>query len=170
MKDLLNNLAQRIEQTKDRILTEEATKNAYIMPFLSQVLGYDVFNPLEVVPEFSAAQGVKEADKVDYAIFIDGKPAILVECKPCNAELSIENEGQLMRYFTATEAKFGILTNGIEYRIYSDLVEPNVLDKTPFLSFRLDGDLDKININELAKFKKENFDAAGVRRTAEMMK
>ena len=170
MKEALKTIASRIAQTKSLVLTEEATKNAYIMPFIQSVLGYDVFNPLEVVPEFSAAQGVKEPDKVDYALFIDGKPAILIECKPCNSQLNVANEGQLMRYFTATEAKFAILTNGVEYRFYTDLIDPNILDKTPFMSFKLDEDIDKVNITVLSKFKKEGFDPASIRKLAEMMK
>ncbi len=169
MKDALRNLAQRIAQTKALIQTEEATKNAYIMPFL-QALGYDVFNPLEIIPEFTADVGLKEGEKVDYAIMINGKPAVLIECKCCNNDLNVQNESQLLRYFHTTEAKFGLLTNGIVYQFYSDLVEPNKMDMTPFLVVNLGGDLAKINYAELEKFRKENFDMANIRKTAEMMK
>ena len=169
MKDALRNLANRIVQTKDLIQTEEATKNAYIMPFL-QALGYDVFNPLEIIPEYTADIGTKEGEKVDYAIMINGKPAVLIECKCCNNELNVQNEGQLLRYFHTTEAKFGLLTNGVVYQFYSDLVEPNKMDMTPFLVVNLAGDLSKINYTELEKFRKENFDMANIRKTAEMMK
>ncbi|MGL4805360.1 MAG: restriction endonuclease, partial [Bacteroidales bacterium] len=51
-KDSLKMLSERVYKMKDNILTEEATKNALIMPFI-QTLGYDVFNPLEVVPEYT---------------------------------------------------------------------------------------------------------------------
>lgn len=44
-KDTIKQLADRIEKLKDNIQTEEATKNAFIMPFIN-ALGYDVFNPL----------------------------------------------------------------------------------------------------------------------------
>jgi len=169
MKDAIRNLANRIEQTKSIIQTEEATKNAYIMPFL-QIMGYDVFNPLEVVPEFTADVGLKEGERVDYAIVFNGNPAMLIECKCCNSELNAANESQLLRYFHTTKAKFGILTNGIVYKFYSDLVEPNKMDLTPFLIVDLGGDLDKINYSELAKFKKEAFDAENIRKTAEILK
>lgn len=168
MKEFLAQLAERIEKTKGVILTEEATKNAYIMPFL-QLLGYDVFNPLEVVPEFTADVGIKEGEKVDYAIVLNGQPEILIECKMCDKELSAANESQLLRYFHASKAKFGILTNGIIYKFYTDLAEPNKMDLNAFLTINI-LEFDKINYTELNKFKKENFDADNIRRTAEMLK
>jgi len=169
MKEMLKKMAERISATKSAVLTEEATKNAYIMPFL-QIMGYDVFNPLEVVPEFTADIGLKEGEKVDYAIVLNGKPVILIECKSCQSDLCVENEGQLLRYFNVTQAKFGILTNGIEYKFYSDLAEPNKMDLVPFLTVDLGEDLEKINYTELVKFQKENFDAENIRRTAEILK
>lgn len=169
MKEAIKNLMERIEKTKSVVLTEEATKNAYIMPFL-QIMGYDVFNPLEVVPEFVADIGIKEGERVDYAIVLNGNPVMLIECKSCDNELKVETEGQLLRYFNVTKAKFGILTNGIQYKFYSDLAEPNKMDLTPFLTVDLSGDIEKINFSELSKFKKENFDAENIRRTAEILK
>lgn len=168
MKDAIKAFADRIEKTISLIQTEEATKNAYIMPFL-QLLGYDVFNPLEVVPEFTADVGSKVGEKVDYAIVLNGVPTILIECKSCINELKVENESQLLRYFHTTPAKFGILTNGIIYKFYTDLAEPNKMDLRPFLEFNL-LELDKINISELSKFKKESFDAENIRKTAELLK
>ncbi len=169
MKEEIKKLIERIEKTFSSIQTEEATKNAFIMPFL-QMLGYDVFNPLEVVPEFTADVGTKEGEKVDYAIVLNGRPAVLIECKYCGNALNVENESQLLRYFHTTDAKFGILTNGIVYKFFSDLAEPNKMDLTPFLTVDLSGGADKINFAELEKFKKENFDAENIRRNAEVLK
>lgn len=169
MKESIKRLADRIMSTKAVVLTEEATKNAFIMPFI-QMMGYDIFNPLEVIPEFTADVGIKEGEKVDYAIILDGKPVMLIECKCCQNELNIENESQLLRYFQATQSKFGILTNGIIYKFYSDLAEPNKMDLTPFLSIDLSGDLEKLNYTELEKFRKDNFDAENIRKTAEILK
>ncbi len=168
MKEAIKNLAERIEKTISVIQTEEATKNAYIMPFL-QLLGYDVFNPLEVVPEFTADVGSKNEEKVDYAIVLNGKPAILIECKMCANELNVNNESQLLRYFHTTAAKFAILTNGVTYKFYTDLVEPNKMDLNAFMTINL-RDYDKINYSELAKFHKEKFDADNIRKTADMLK
>lgn len=169
MKDELKQLAERIAQTREAIQTEEATKNAYIMPFL-QILGYDVFNPLEIVPEYAADVGSKENEKVDYAIVLNDRPVILIECKCCRTELNVSNESQLLRYYHTTPAKFGILTNGIVYKFFSDLVEPNKMDLTPFLTVDLGGDLEKIKYSELEKFRKEVFDAENIRKTAEILK
>lgn len=167
LKDQLKQIADRVIKLKDQIQTEEATKNAFIMPFL-QSLGYDVFNPLEVVPEFVADIGIKKGEKIDYAIFKEGKPTILVECKDWRQNLNL-HDGQLLRYFHVSKAKFGLLTNGIVYRFYSDLVEPNKMDEKPFLEFNITEIKDN-QIEELKKFHKANFDADSIVNTASEMK
>ena len=90
--DQLRVLATRISTTRALIQTEEATKNAMVMPLI-QILGYNVFDPLEVTPEIVADVGTKKGEKVDYAILRDGKPIILFECKKAGAELSINHAG-----------------------------------------------------------------------------
>ena len=166
LKDQLKLIADRTKH-KESIQTEEATKNAFVMPFL-QSLGYDVFNPLEVVPEFIADIGIKKGEKIDYAIFKDGHPTILIECKDWRQNLNV-HDGQLLRYFHVSKAKFGLLTNGIVYRFYSDLVAPNKMDEKPFLEFNIT-DIKDNQIEELKKFHKANFDAESIVNTASEMK
>jgi hypothetical protein len=132
----LKQLAERIKTSKEIILTEEATKHSFIMPFLS-ALGYDVFDPTVIVPEFTADIGTKKGEKVDYAILQDGKPIIVIEAKNHTEKLDNHNN-QLIRYFNVTDSKFAILTNGIEYRFFSDIEETNRMDKIPFLTVNLD--------------------------------
>lgn len=166
-KDQIKILGDRVTKLKDQISTEEATKNAFIMPFL-QSLGYDVFNPTEVVPEFISDIGLKKGEKIDYAIFMDGKPTILVECKHWSQNLSI-HDGQLLRYFHVSKAKFGLLTNGINYRFYSDLVDANKMDEKPFLEFNIHEIKDN-QVEELKKFHKSYFDADSIVNTASELK
>lgn len=166
-KDQIKQLAERTIKLKEQIQTEEATKNAFIMPFL-QILGYDVFNPLEVVPEFISDIGIKKGEKIDYAIFKDGKPTILIECKHWNQNLNI-HDGQLLRYFHVSKARFGLLTNGINYRFYSDLVEANKMDEKPFLEFNL-ADIRDNQIDELKKFHKSIFDIDSIINNASELK
>ena len=167
LKDHLKLIAERVIKLKDQIQTEEATKNAFVMPFL-QSLGYDVFNPLEVVPEYITDIGTKKGEKIDYAIFKDGKPTILVECKDWRQNLNL-HDGQLLRYFHVSKAKFGLLTNGIVYRFYSDLVEPNKMDEKPFMEFNITEIKDN-QIEELKKFHKQNFDAESIVNNASELK
>ncbi len=166
-KDQIKQLGERVLKLKDQIQTEEATKNAFIMPFI-QALGYDVFNPIEVVPEFISDIGLKKGEKIDYAIFKDGSPTILIECKHWNQNLDI-HDGQLLRYFHVSKAKFGLLTNGIVYRFYSDLVAPNKMDEKPFLDFSINEIKDN-QIEELKKFHKSVFDADSITNTASELK
>ncbi len=166
-KDQIKQIGDRVLKLKDQIQTEEATKNAFIMPFL-QTLGYDVFNPLEVVPEYITDIGTKKGEKIDYAIFKDGNPTILIECKHWAQNLNL-HDGQLLRYFHVSKAKFGLLTNGIVYRFYSDLVEANKMDEKPFLEFNIN-EIKENQIEELKKFHKTIFDAESITNTASELK
>ncbi|TCJ18633.1 restriction endonuclease [Flaviaesturariibacter flavus] len=166
-KDQIRALGERVAKMKDHISTEEATKNAFIMPFI-QVLGYDVFNPLELVPEFVADIGIKKGEKVDYAIIKDSAPIILIECKHWSSDLNPHNS-QLFRYFHTTKARFGILTNGIVYRFYTDLVETNKMDEKPFFEFRID-DMKDVQIEKLKEFHKSYFNLGSIINTASELK
>ena len=166
-KDQLKALSERVEKLLPQIQTEEATKNALIMPFI-QILGYDVFNPFEVSPEYTADLGLKKGEKVDYAIMKDGEPIILIECK-CHSEQLNPYNSQLFRYFHTTKAKFGMLTNGINYFFYTDLVEINKMDEVPFLEFNLTDLKDNV-IEELKKFSKSYFDLEKILNSASELK
>ncbi len=163
----LETLSERIKKTIQNIQTEEATKMSFIVPFF-QILEYDVYNPTEFIPEFTADIGVKKGEKVDYAIMLNDKPLILVEAKSCHEKLDRHAE-QLLRYFGCTESKFGILTNGIIYRFYTDLDDKNKMDTTPFLTIDM-LNLKESTINQLAKFKKSNFDVSAILNSAEELK
>lgn len=160
-------LSNRFERIKDNIKTEEATKTSLIMPLI-QTLGYDVFNPEEFVPEFIADVGIKKGEKIDYAIMDSGSPVILIEAKGVHEKLPKHNS-QLFRYFGTTKAKFAILTNGIEYRFYTDLEEPNKMDTKPFFIFNLLEFRDN-DIYEIAKFRKNVFNVENVLTTASELK
>ncbi|KDN22943.1 type I restriction endonuclease [Amycolatopsis rifamycinica] len=154
-------LALKIRKHKEGIETEEATKNAFVMPFISTVLGYDVFNPAEVIPEFTADVGTKRGEKIDYAIVHNGQVQVLVEAKKINDPLRIEHASQLFRYFAVTNARIAILTNGQVYEFYTDLDAPNRMDAKPFLVLDF-ADIDDTLLPELAKLTKESFDLDSV--------
>ena len=166
-QDYIKQSSASIPKLKDQIQTEEATKNAFIMPFI-QALGYNVFNPLEVVPEYTCDIGTKKGEKVDYAIMKDGEPIILIECKHWQQNLDL-HDNQLLRYFAVSKAKFGVLTNGIVYRFYTDLIEKNKMDETPFLEVDMTN-LKDAQIAELKKFHKSYFDADTISTTASTLK
>lgn len=164
MKDIASRIPKQMEYTQ----TEEATKNAFIMPFIS-ALGYDVFNPLEVIPEFTSDVGIKKGEKVDYAITKDEKIIILVECKWSGADLDKVHASQLYRYFSVTSARFAILTNGVEYQFYSDIDEPNKMDSKLFFVFNM-LHIEDHQINELKKFTKSAFSLEDILTTASTLK
>jgi len=166
--DQLRGMSSQIATHKDAIQTEEATKNAMVMPFI-QLLGYNVFNPTEVTPELVADVGTKKGEKVDYAILRDGKPIMLFECKKSGGDLNINHAGQLFRYFHVTEARFGVLTNGLVYRFFTDLEQPNKMDEKPFFEFNILDFKDR-DVEQLKKFAKSTFDLDTILNTASELK
>ncbi len=166
-KDYFKQLVDRISKRKEQIATEEATKTAFIMPFI-QMLGYDVFDPMEVVPELDCDLIKKKGEKIDYAIMKDGEPIMLFECKHWRQDLNLHST-QLQKYFVASKAKFGVLTNGIVYRFYTDLAKPNIMDEMPFLEVNLDN-LREAQIEEVKKFHKSYFDVDNILSSASELK
>lgn len=166
--DRIKDIASRIPNQMEHIQTEEATKNAFIMPFISS-LGYDVFNPFEVIPEFTADIGAKKGEKVDYVIKKDNDIIILIECKWSGADLHKDHASQLHRYFSVTEARFAILTNGVDYEFYSDIDAPNKMDSKPFFEFNV-LNFEDHQINELKKFTKSSFSLEDILTTASTLK
>jgi hypothetical protein len=167
IKEKLYVLAARVEKIVDQIKTEEGTKQSLILPFF-QILGYDVFNPLEFCPEFDADYGIKKGEKVDYAIIIDGEPIILIEAKACSDNLD-KHGAQLFRYFNSSKAKFGVLTNGVKYRFFTDLDETNKMDQKPFFEVNL-LNLNDTQISYLKNFERDSLDVNSILSTAEELK
>ena len=132
------------------------------------MLGYDTFNPTEVMPEFTADLGLKKGEKVDYAIFQNGDPIIIIECKNWKEKLMAHNS-QLFRYFHTAKTRFALLTNGIEYQFYTDLEAANKMDEKPFLEFNI-AQLKENTINEIAKFHKSNFNVDEIVDNASSLK
>lgn len=169
IEDKLADVARRAHEYGSTLATEEATKTALVMPFISQVLGYDVFNPAEVVPEFIADVGLKRGEKIDYAIMRNGQVNILIEAKKVGEPLSLAHASQLVRYFHTSDARIGALTNGRTWYFYTDLDRPNVMDERPFLVLDL-MDIDPAALPHLHKMAKDSFDLDSVIASAEELK
>jgi hypothetical protein len=164
----LTELVSRTQKHREVLLTEQAAKTALVMPFI-QLLGYDVFNPLEVIPEYTADVGTKKGEKVDYAISIDGTLSILMECKPSSSDLTINHASQLYRYFSVTDARLAVLTNGVIYNFYSDIDQPNKMDANPFFTLNLDA-VRKADVRTLEHFTRNAFDIETIVREAANLK
>lgn len=164
----LAELSKTVREHREVLATEEAAKNALVMPFL-QALGYNVFNPGEVVPEFTCDVGTKKGEKVDYAICEEGQVRMLVECKPAGVDLSLKHASQLYRYFSVTEARLAVLTNGVIYKFFSDIDSPNRMDEKPFFTL----DLDSVRVSDhriLSGFAKASFDIEKIVAEASKLK
>lgn len=164
----LTELAAKTQQHREVLLTEQAAKTALVMPFIN-LLGYDVFNPAEVIPEYTADVGTKKGEKVDYAICINGQLSILIECKPSSSDLTINHASQLFRYFSVTDARLAILTNGVIYKFFSDVDQPNKMDAQPFFTLNLDA-VRKSDVRTLEGFTKAGFDIDAIVREASNLK
>lgn len=166
----IENLRSFITKRKsvlEQIKSEDQAKLSLVFPFLRQ-LGYDTTDPTEIVPEFTSDFATKKGEKVDVAILVDGEPAVLIECKAPNADLTAHN-GQLYRYFSVTKAKFAILTNGMDYWFFSDVDEPNKMDGKPFMTINI-FEASDADLQELQRFEKSTFDPSQVAESAEQLK
>jgi hypothetical protein len=170
MEDLklkLEQLHQRVDSLKDQINTEEATKNAFVMPFI-QILGYDIFNPTEVIPEFVCDIGTKKGEKIDYVIKRDGEPILIIECKNWKENVDAHNS-QLHRYYHVSKSRFGVLTNGHIYNFYADLEKPNIMDEKPFFTLDI-SDLKDTSLKILENFSKKGYNLVEILDSAEGLK
>ena len=163
----LEALGDKARKHSEVLETEEAAKFALVNPLI-QALGYDLSNPSEVVPEFTCDFGGKKGEKVDYALKVGGNVAILIECKSSRAELSLKHASQLCRYFSASDAKFAIPTNGVIYKFYSDLDSANRMDNSPFLEVDI-LNLKKDDVRGLSRFQKSEFDLEAAAEAAASM-
>lgn len=167
LKIKLEQLHQKVVGLKDHISTEEATKNAFVMPFI-QILGYDIFNPTEVIPEHTCDIGTKKGEKVDYVIKHNDNPIFIIECKHWKESADAHNS-QLHRYYHVSKTRFGVLTNGIVYNFYTDLEKPNIMDEKPFFTINIE-DLKDSSIKILESFTKKDYNLESILDSAEALK
>jgi hypothetical protein len=142
---------------RDRITTEESTKDVLIRPFL-RILGYDDSNPLELTSEYSIPIAKNKSGRVDYTLLKDGKPTIIIECKPWTEKVDT-HRAQLNTYFSLLPPSkpIGLLTNGFIYKFFADIDAVNVMDQHPFLTIDL-AHLDDTALGQLLNFQKTLFD------------
>lgn len=146
--------------------TEETTKQALILPFLD-ILGFSPYDPQKVKAEYGADfPGVKANERVDYALFCQGIPVMFIEAKAYKEK--IDNHcPQLSRYFNSTpEVTISAITNGVEWRFFTDLKEKNIMDPTPFLKIRMDEITDS-DAEQLFRFRHDKFKPEALRTLAE---
>lgn len=167
-KDDVADLAKRAISAQAVAQTEEATKNAIVMPFL-RVLGFDVFDPTQIIPEYVADVGLKKGEKIDYAVKIGDRIEYLVEAKAVSVSLRDAQYSQLFRYFHTCDANIAILTNGLQIWFFTDLEAPNKMDANPFFKFDLLG-YDENDLRELEKFHKANFSIDNIKAAASSLK
>ncbi|MDH1707018.1 type I restriction endonuclease [Acinetobacter johnsonii] len=169
MENFINRLRSHIEHVKkvgDHCTTEETTKQALILPLLD-ILGFSPYDPTKVLAEFAADfPGVKSTERVDYALYCNGQPVMFIEAKPYVANLT-NHAPQLSRYFNSSlGVTIGAITNGKEWRFFTDLINPNVMDDKPFLT--VDFTKNKAeDLTQLAEFKHDNFHVEKLRFFAE---
>ena len=169
MFEAIEQIKRRYFEDKDKILNEENTRYSLIDPFIRLILGYDVGNINEVITQYSTGFGSDKSYFVDYAIMQNDTPIILIEAKKLKGKLNADNEKQLLFYFNSTDAKIGILTDGYEYRFYTDMVKPNIMDQEPFLQFTIEN-IDEHTIDILKRSTKLAFNADEIVSVASELK
>lgn len=165
-KARLKNHIEHVNKVREHCATEETTKQALILPFLD-ILGFNAYDPQKVKAEYGADfPGVKSGERVDYALFCQGVPVMFIEAKSCKEKMD-NHCPQLSRYFNSTpEVTISAITNGIEWRFFTDLKEKNIMDSTPFLRIMMD-DIKDSDAEQLFRFRHDKFKPEALRTLAE---
>ena len=158
--------SEHIQRMSTLCTTEETTKQALILPLLD-ILGFSAYDPRKVKAEYQADfKGVKSGERVDYALFCDGKPVMFIEAKAYIEDLD-NHCPQLARYFNATpEVSVCAITNGKEWRFFTDLNNKNIMDDDPFLTIDITT-LNELDIAQLYQFRHDQFQPEALRSLAE---
>lgn len=165
-KDRLTRHAEHIKNVSSHCTTEETTKQALILPLLD-ALGFSPYDPTKVQAEYGAnLPGIKANERVDYALFVAGNPVMFIEAKSCTEKLT-NHTGQLARYFNSTPGvSVAAITNGREWRFFSDRQHSNIMDTTPFLVVNFESLCDS-DSDKLSRFRFDKFNPDGLRSFAE---
>lgn len=181
LKPLAEKIAKHKNSNFKEIELEAHTSSEFVEPFL-KALGYD--KGISVLKREYKVLEIDGNNVVDYAILNNGAPLAIVEVKHHSVDLDSKKpnnnpQGQLNRYFGACVkggCKFGILTNGLEYRFFADTQKPNTMDSTPFMILNLESLPLESNINDdevaiLELFRYENLqnNITQIRNRAESM-
>lgn len=168
IKPQIISLVDSINSQRANLNNEEQTKHICVMRFLYQVLGYDIFNSNEVVSEFSCDMLKEKGERVDYAILRNGSPAMIVEVKKFGENLDV-HKSQLKRYYAATKSRIGILTNGLRYMFFADLVDSNLMDDRAFMDIDI-SNMSDAQYESLERFHKSSFDLDAILSSASVQK
>lgn len=157
---------EHIKKMGAHCTTEETTKQALILPLLD-ILGFSSYDPTKVRAEYAADfVGSKSGERVDYALFCDQRPVIFIEAKAYTEKLD-NHCPQLSRYYNASpDVSFAIITNGREWRFFTDLVRSNVMDEAPFMTINFE-ELDLDIVSKLEHFHHDKFQPESLRAIAE---
>lgn len=165
-KERLLSHVEHVKTVGPHCNTEETTKQALILPLLD-ILGFNPFDPTKVKAEYSAdLPGIKASERVDYALFSQEHPVMFVEAKPFSEKIT-NHTGQLARYFNATPGvTIAAISNGREWRFYTDLKQQNIMDPEPFLIVDFHN-LSDADAEQLYHFRYDQFHPETLRTFAE---
>ena len=171
-RDQIEGYIKRVKDLAEHVRgNEQATKQSLIGPFLS-MLGYDLTDPRECIPEYKADFGKDRSTKpIDWAFLHSGNFAFFVEAKEVGRKLAGYDE-QLADYFAKDpNVKLGILTNGAQWRFFTDVENPNVMDREPFARWDLFTEepppFDVVTLIQKAQFNAELIRAYAQRQRAQ---
>ena len=168
MEEGMEFISSQIKELRDKLnakqiepQTEEATKQWLVMPLLV-ALGYNPWSS-DIIPEYTLDIGIKQGEKVDYALQVNNKPVVIVECKQLGMSLSDRFVSQLYRYFSVADVKVAILTNGDDYWFFTDSEKDNIMDLKPYYQFKLSNASDS-EIESLRKYCKDSISDLDISR------
>ncbi len=167
MREAMQQYVKRVQELAEHVRgNEQATKQSLVGPLFT-LLGYDLTDPRECIPEYRVDFGPNRSIKpIDWAFLQSSHPIFFVEAKEVGKKLANYDE-QLADYFAkAPEARLGILTNGVQWRFFTDVVNPNIMDKEPFVKWDVLAD-EQPPFDFLTLLQKSQFNTPLIRTFAE---
>jgi len=166
MKEQIELYVKKVKDVHELCRDEQATKASLIAPLFG-ILGYDMTDPRECIPEYRAdfGKGEKASTPVDWAFALNGDFVFIVEAKAAAKKLKPYAE-QLGMYFVKAAVNLGIYSNGVQWQFYSDVDKANIMDKEPFLTWNILKD-DPLPLDFLTILHKSHFQPAIIRTFAE---
>jgi len=136
-KENLAKLVEKFEKetSSGRIndYNEEATKTAFIQPFLKNVLGWNVADRDEVSPEEKVSRG-----RVDYGLKIEGQIKLFIEVKPPRADLDKHIKQAVGYGYNRKSVPFVLLTDFEGLKLFDVTIKPDT--RNPLKGLKIDLD------------------------------
>ena len=156
LRNSLRELSARIAEQRDEVQTEEATKRTFVLPFLA-ALGYNVYDPTQVTWGLGTDGESPQGKTVDYTIWSDGQPIMVIECRHHDTDLAAGRRRCWRIPLAAQGPRSACSRTAWRTSSTPTRKEAGVMDAEPFWTYDV-LDSDDEAVEQLKNFARTSFD------------